>query len=365
MPGGRLALHAMTFGNLRANAQLWRRFLRELRFSHWEPAVALPRMRPAALGASPPCADRAGQTGSSAQQLELVACHDIMQVSSTGDIAGCIVCHRACTWAHIHCQELPANLCASTLRPALSAASLYAGPTRLSDPAGAVSKQAEAGSLDLAWGLAHQKLQMVALCISKRAAQVRSGCVWPVSPGFINAAQAAAPCCVLHRSSICRASRQQRIQAHNARTSHTRCRPMKKHVVAAPLGLAWSLHQATHRQRHAEGAARMHRQRTGQTCSSGSLRLRLQSTQAGAATAAQMKMSAGTMPCPLDRAWMKQHPGAFANMFIVPDGGEPFLKRGWHQHATERLSDRHGLLACLCVKLPPCPCQVPHLLDQS
>ena len=47
----RLALHAMTFGNLRANAQLWHRFLRELRFSHWDPAGPLPRMHPAFTGA--------------------------------------------------------------------------------------------------------------------------------------------------------------------------------------------------------------------------------------------------------------------------------------------------------------------------
>ena len=51
----------MTFGNLRANAQLWRRFLRELRFSHWEPAVPLPRMPAAGAGEGNVCErDRIG-----------------------------------------------------------------------------------------------------------------------------------------------------------------------------------------------------------------------------------------------------------------------------------------------------------------
>ena len=40
----RLALHALRLGNPRAVAMLWRCFLRELHFTHWEPAVPLPRM---------------------------------------------------------------------------------------------------------------------------------------------------------------------------------------------------------------------------------------------------------------------------------------------------------------------------------
>lgn len=40
----RLALHALVFGNLRAVAILWGRFVRELRFSHWETLTPLPRM---------------------------------------------------------------------------------------------------------------------------------------------------------------------------------------------------------------------------------------------------------------------------------------------------------------------------------
>lgn len=41
----RLALHALRLGNPRAVAMLWSRFLRELRFAHWEAGVPLPRMR--------------------------------------------------------------------------------------------------------------------------------------------------------------------------------------------------------------------------------------------------------------------------------------------------------------------------------
>ena len=41
----RLALHALRLGNPRAVAMLWSRFLRELRFAHWELGVPLPRMK--------------------------------------------------------------------------------------------------------------------------------------------------------------------------------------------------------------------------------------------------------------------------------------------------------------------------------
>jgi len=40
----RLALHSLTFGNARAVAQLWLRFVRELRFRYWEPGRPLPRL---------------------------------------------------------------------------------------------------------------------------------------------------------------------------------------------------------------------------------------------------------------------------------------------------------------------------------
>jgi hypothetical protein len=40
----RLSLHALVFGNLRAVAFMWGRFVRELRFSHWETLTPLPRM---------------------------------------------------------------------------------------------------------------------------------------------------------------------------------------------------------------------------------------------------------------------------------------------------------------------------------
>jgi Rab3 GTPase-activating protein catalytic subunit len=39
----RVALHALVFGNARAVATLWRRFVREIRFAHWDRGVALPR----------------------------------------------------------------------------------------------------------------------------------------------------------------------------------------------------------------------------------------------------------------------------------------------------------------------------------
>ena len=39
----RLALHALVFGNARAVAMLWRRFVREIRFAHWDRGVPLPR----------------------------------------------------------------------------------------------------------------------------------------------------------------------------------------------------------------------------------------------------------------------------------------------------------------------------------
>jgi hypothetical protein len=41
----RLALHALRLGNPRAIAMLWTKFLRELRFAHWEAHVPLPRMQ--------------------------------------------------------------------------------------------------------------------------------------------------------------------------------------------------------------------------------------------------------------------------------------------------------------------------------
>ncbi len=40
----RLALHTLRLGNPRAIAMLWTKFLRELRFAHWEASVPLPRM---------------------------------------------------------------------------------------------------------------------------------------------------------------------------------------------------------------------------------------------------------------------------------------------------------------------------------
>lgn len=40
----RLSLHALTFSNPRAVAHLWSKFVRELRFSYWEPGISLPRM---------------------------------------------------------------------------------------------------------------------------------------------------------------------------------------------------------------------------------------------------------------------------------------------------------------------------------
>ena len=40
----RVAMHALTFGNARAVALLWTRVLRELRFTHWETGVPVPRM---------------------------------------------------------------------------------------------------------------------------------------------------------------------------------------------------------------------------------------------------------------------------------------------------------------------------------
>ena len=41
----RVALHAMQFGNApRAVAILWQRFVREVRFAHWDRGVPLPRM---------------------------------------------------------------------------------------------------------------------------------------------------------------------------------------------------------------------------------------------------------------------------------------------------------------------------------
>ncbi|GFR41848.1 hypothetical protein Agub_g2627, partial [Astrephomene gubernaculifera] len=42
----RLALHALLFGNARAVAWLWQRFVRELRFGCWDAERPLPRMTP-------------------------------------------------------------------------------------------------------------------------------------------------------------------------------------------------------------------------------------------------------------------------------------------------------------------------------
>ena len=40
----RVAMHALCFGNVRAVAVLWRRFVREIRFAHWDRGVSLPRV---------------------------------------------------------------------------------------------------------------------------------------------------------------------------------------------------------------------------------------------------------------------------------------------------------------------------------
>ena len=42
--GGRVALHALLSGNLRAVALLWGRFMWEVRYAHWEPCQPLPRL---------------------------------------------------------------------------------------------------------------------------------------------------------------------------------------------------------------------------------------------------------------------------------------------------------------------------------
>jgi len=47
----RLALQALVFGNARAIALLWTRFVHELRFRHWETLTPLPNMPGARLPA--------------------------------------------------------------------------------------------------------------------------------------------------------------------------------------------------------------------------------------------------------------------------------------------------------------------------
>ena len=50
----RVALHAMQFGNVRAVAILWQRFVREVRFAHWDRGVPLPRMDGSSSGETAP-----------------------------------------------------------------------------------------------------------------------------------------------------------------------------------------------------------------------------------------------------------------------------------------------------------------------
>ena len=50
----RVALHAMQFGNVRAVAILWQRFVREVRFAHWDRGVPLPRMDDSSSGETVP-----------------------------------------------------------------------------------------------------------------------------------------------------------------------------------------------------------------------------------------------------------------------------------------------------------------------
>ena len=67
----RLALHALVLGTPRAIAMLWARFLRELRFAHWEPRVALPRMPTAAAAAAQQAGQLGGKDGGSAAAARL------------------------------------------------------------------------------------------------------------------------------------------------------------------------------------------------------------------------------------------------------------------------------------------------------
>ena len=53
----RLALQALVFGNARAIALLWTRFVHELRFRHWETFTPLPHMPGARFGCIQPSTD--------------------------------------------------------------------------------------------------------------------------------------------------------------------------------------------------------------------------------------------------------------------------------------------------------------------
>lgn len=46
-------MHALTFSNPRAVATLWIRFVRELRFAHWEPLAPIPRVDSVSTQSSP------------------------------------------------------------------------------------------------------------------------------------------------------------------------------------------------------------------------------------------------------------------------------------------------------------------------
>ncbi|KAK9813462.1 hypothetical protein WJX73_000174 [Symbiochloris irregularis] len=75
----RVALHTMTFGNARSGSVLWRRFVREVRFSHWEAGLPLPCMQESRdAGSSPPNPDLSqGLLHQKLQMLDVCIAHRV------------------------------------------------------------------------------------------------------------------------------------------------------------------------------------------------------------------------------------------------------------------------------------------------
>ena len=151
-PSYRLALHALCYGNARAVAILWQRFLHQLRLQFWDLQCALPRM--AAWGQAPAASPPAQgpqpggnqSAGTSAQDSQAGSAAAAGQERSPAGSSGCL------------------DGDASTAHAAAGVQSVASGGGMHTAPAP-----------DLRCCLVHQKLQLLDVCI-QQSLQRAQGC---------------------------------------------------------------------------------------------------------------------------------------------------------------------------------------------
>ena len=135
----RLALHVITFSNPRAVATLWSRFVRELRFSHWEPGILLPRMTGRVVGCRFPEQDHRHCSKSRFVQTKIPC--------TSQPLLDCVWKIFTCMW----CSPFLEEVLYFWMGYCIDGKNLEAPP----EP-------------DLRHGLLHQKLQMLNYCIALR-----------------------------------------------------------------------------------------------------------------------------------------------------------------------------------------------------